>query len=264
MNNKKNIKHVENKIDSKQARFNCLNLKKYKWTNWIQFVCVIIAMATFGMICAGVVIDIVSSQPVADIVWWNCLQFFTQQSNLLVVILVLALWIAPKTKFFGNQTLIVFITSYITITLLIFNIILLPAKLNDGGFDSFGWAHNAFVHIINPLSCILFFFVWTSTNRNKIGKGYKCVPHGMVYPTIYISYAAILPFVSNHSVYDTFTNMNSKLPISVNGVDVYGSINNIVYFVAIWLAFIAVIALYWLFSFIMNKKSIQVNSSKSK
>ena len=66
----------------------------------------------------------------------------------------------------------------------------------------------------------------------------------MIYPCIYVLYACLLPFMSNHqySVYGAFTNLDPKLVID----GVAGSNSSLIYIFGALLGFVLVLSLYHL------------------
>lgn len=177
--------------------------------------------------------------------WIHFLQYFTNQSNFLVTFFVIYYFISPKSKVFYKNNLLIYTTAYIVVTFLVYNCILLPSDLPH---EALGWASSMFKHTINPLYMVGLFtmIVVFKKHDNRISKWYWSEIYGLIYPTIYVIYAVILPFISNYSVYGTMTNLNPDLII--NGVA--GSTFNLVYIFGVYIAFAIFIPLFW---FILNK-----------
>lgn len=102
----------------------------------------------------------------------NYLSFFTIQTNILV-----ALWFVFGTIFHNREgksdsrwfghCMTLGITTFITITGIIFNTMLLPAMYKDiHGF--YGWFTNVIEHMVCPLVAIIYFVFFMNRNKTAI------------------------------------------------------------------------------------------------
>lgn len=179
--------------------------------------------------------------------WWS---YFTVQSNFIVCIVGTMYWFKKdKNKF--NYSTILFSTSYITITMLIYCAILFPSDVFAGNlskWNTYSWIFNIFAHLIVPIeSIIFFFFIFKNNNTNFKNKNYfSTLGYGMIYPWAFIVYAMIIPFLSNYSVYGQFTSLN---PAVDNGGNLM-----LLFFILGAFLFFAFISLYFLYAKKQNEK----------
>lgn len=180
-------------------------------------------------------------------VWFNSFHYLTQQTNLFVVIFVLIFVFLPNLKIFKKNTFLIIVVAYITATLIGYNCILLPSNISDGSINSWSavdWTNTIFLHMINPIYTIsLFIFLLISKKDIDVLllDWWKILLIGSIYPTLYLSYAIFLPFVSDHSVYGSFTNLNINLEI--NGTP--GSLFNLIYIVLFYVLIIGLVLIYY-------------------
>ncbi len=191
--------------------------------------------------------------------WWG---FFTIQSNVLVFIYLILYWFNPTCKRLHGNFLI-YVISYISVTAGLYCGLLLPGSIEDAkSIQNFGnlfifWLTTVIQHIVIPLLMLIFYITYLFTSKgmfkHKKFEGYWiCVTLGMIYPFIYILYAALLPWMSNHqfSVYGQFTNLDTHCLIGGE----YGKVFNIIYFVGAAALFFILLNIYRLLLFSKKTK----------
>ncbi len=89
---------------------------------------------------------------------WVC--YFTTESNLFILISFIALWLRSdlenKKGTICSYNVTLAFCSYITITFLVYNLVLLPSKLPSNGLS---WFETIVLHMIAPLLYIFYFIV---------------------------------------------------------------------------------------------------------
>ncbi len=175
--------------------------------------------------------------------WLDSFHFFTIQSNILVFFYLSAKWMMPSWKIFNSNTLLIFILSYIIIVALGYNAVLLPDAINKGNTKSWSnlvWYHEALQHMIIPVLFLIYaIYIFHLSIYTKELKLTKSIGIGIIYPTMYLIYALILPFVSKTSVYGKFSNIN---------VDNGGAYTAFGFMIGFWIIFIIIISLFWSFN----------------
>lgn len=208
--------------------------KPNRWIHNVVFWGVIIEIITLGLIITSMITKTIEGTWGAAGIWFYSLTFFTQQSNILVAIFVITFFFKKDAKIFKNSYFLVFVTAYITITFIGFNFFLLPGGVAYAliNFTDDPVIHityntvisiftNIFAHEINPVFMVSLYILLvkkTEVRVLKTGKqAWKYVGFGLIYPIIYLTYAAVIPFLVDFSVYGPFTNLNPNLYWSNEG-----------------------------------------------
>ncbi len=198
--------------------------------------------------------------------WFDGLQFFTIQTNLMCYIYVIFKLMFPRAKMFKNDSILVCLIAYIVIVCLTYNFALLPFQSEKAKlWPARKWAKTIWEHIINPIVFVSTGFV--SMKKNKIVKNsnsdlMSTLKFGMIVPTIYLLYALFSPFLTTTSVYDWVTNCNPTLPNSFSHHP-FGAWYIIFFMIAYWFIFVGVITLNRYFRDLIYKKSIKSSSDST-
>lgn len=144
--------------------------------------------------------------------WFNSLQYFTNQTNLLCFAVALLFTINPSLKIFKHNSLLMFCAVYILVVGVIYNAALLPPKILNGSvanWSAMTWYENAIEHIFNPILFLVAVLFIVSNKRTY--KPTNLVSH-LFYGTItifpYLTFAMFSTLFSANSVYDSITNLN--------------------------------------------------------
>lgn len=201
---------------------------------------------TFFVIVANIVLQIVGTGVGSD--GWTALDKFTYQSNwLLLIYATFYVWF-PKHQFLRRGKFLIATTVYIFFTFVGYNAIL--TGMQGGYFDiktPHDMAFTVFEHVLAPL---LFFGcalgqMWLKPIKTT-SYLWTTLP-GMIYPTIYVIYAATIPFVLHEP--NAFYNVDHNGVATVNGeqpvYSVYGTATDTVnraamawpIIVVVWLVF---------------------------
>jgi hypothetical protein len=122
--------------------------------------------------------------------------FYTILSNLLMVICLTVILIAPKSawgRFFSRETVLTSVVLYITIVALIYNIILRSLWHTEGFFK----LANELLHVVDPLLFITYWFAFVP----KQGLKYRDVLPWLWFPFIYFIYVLIRGAISGDYPY---------------------------------------------------------------
>lgn len=183
--------------------------------------------------------------------WFNSLQFFTIQSNLFCLLILILFVINPNMKIFENRVLLIIATINISVVFFVYNCILLPNSIVTGeikNWDLQKYLSLAFNHIFNPITFVIFFIIFNTKYKNRIELKFKNYLIATIFlPTIYITYVICQPFVANTSVYGFASNLNQNVLTDLNTP---GNPINIIYIILIYLLFYGLSAIVY---FINNK-----------
>jgi len=122
--------------------------------------------------------------------------YYTILSNLLMVICLTVILIAPKSawgRFFSRETVLTSIALYITIVALIYNVILRSLWHMEGLFK----LANELLHVVDPLLFVIYWFAFVP----KAGLKYKDVLPWLWFPFIYFIYVLVRGAVSGDYPY---------------------------------------------------------------
>lgn len=144
--------------------------------------------------------------------WFNSLQYFTNQTNLLCFAVVLLFTIKPSLKIFKNNSLLMYCAVYILVVGLIYNAALLPPKISNGSvanWSAMTWYENTIEHILNPI--LFLTAVLLIVTHKRAYRPTNLVRHlfyGIVTIFPYLTFAMFSTLISANSVYDSITNLN--------------------------------------------------------
>lgn len=122
--------------------------------------------------------------------------YYTILSNLLMVICLTVILIAPKTawgRFFVKNTVLTSVALYITIVALIYNIALRNLWHLEGLFK----LANELLHVVNPVLFIIYWFAFVP----KTGLRHRSVLPWLWFPFIYFIYVLIRGAISGDYPY---------------------------------------------------------------
>lgn len=161
-------------------------------------------------------------------IWYSSLTYYTQQCNVLFIVVYFIYFFNQKSNFFKNKSLLCCIAAYATINLIIFNSwIIFNLFHNVIKFDYsqqkiliskkiLNTCQYIFLFEINPIFMISLFIVNAKLNifskQIKKKKIIKSFFYWIIYPFCYSIYMLIIPFLTcgvdcrNFSVYNNFTN----------------------------------------------------------
>lgn len=171
-------------------------------------------------------IDTVGNKPILDKVIEVLLsyRYFTMQSNLLVLLwLLLAVYYNSNAEKLHSimGSLKGAITSYITVTFIVFALILAPGYTPTG----FDWFHNFIVHYFMPIGFILDYFLFETKIYN-----WRWIPKWYIYPVIYLIFGIVYGIVTLDPIYPFF-NFDATEGIGWDGVTFFSIGLVIFYFV---------------------------------
>lgn len=149
------------------------------------------------------------------------ISFFTQQSNIIASLyLFFCFYFHFANHKFDNRSFLIqlFITCYISVTSIVFTIGLLPSIIRDSfTYDLKGWIFTIFLHYINPLIMLIYYFWMSGTFYYKIKIFTKKSLYKIyIYPIFYFIYAMIRGEIRHndwriHSLYDKVSLSNFDL-----------------------------------------------------
>lgn len=249
-------------FNKNQVRYKTTDFKHYTPCRWISFFILPIFAIWIAMFFAH---DYNLSGYYNNIwltLWMDWWGYFTIQSNVLVFIYLIWYWFNPTYKRLHGNFLI-YVMTYITVTAGLYSGLLLQGNIEDAkeianvGKLIVFWLTTVIQHMIVPFLMLIFYITYLFTTKemfnHKRFEGYWiCVLLGMIYPLIYVFYAALLPWMSNHhfSVYGQFTNLDGNCIIDGEAGKTY----NLIYFAGAIALFFALLNIYRLFLFSKNTK----------
>lgn len=159
----------------------------------------------------------------ASKIWYGILDRFTNQSNILLLIFVVFYVFFPKHSFMKNNGFLITCMVFIFFTFIGYNVVLVGIS-GYGGYSVanntssiIGFLSNLCMHILFPIYFIVFGFLHMFFNPMKEPKTFwKLLLLGMIYPTIYVIYVIVVPFIysgyasktgATYSVYGNATNV---------------------------------------------------------
>ena len=170
---------------------------------------------------------------------------FTIQSNLLLLFFSTLFYLKMDSKVFRNNTLLIWIMTYITITFTAYNFILLPAEFatSSNPLSPFQWFETILQHMLYPVLFVIYgFYIMHTRFYEKTSCIFRTITIGMIYPLIYLTFSTISPWLTAYSTYGSFTSTN---PLVSDG-----SLFSLVYLIGFTSLFAIIMALYWF----INKK----------
>ena len=203
---------------------------------------------------SNIVFDWTNGQTSLQGIFFGSWSKFTIQSNLLLLIFTTSFYAKMDSKIFKNNTLLIWIMTYITITFLGYNVVLLPAefKTSSNPLTPYEWFETILQHMLYPFLFVIYgFYIICNRFYEKNSRQSKTIMLGMIYPLIYLGFSLICPWVIAYSTYGSFTSTN---PLVSNG-----SPSSLLYIIGFALLFVIIMSLYW---FINKKTSNKETSNK--
>ncbi|ASP28493.1 hypothetical protein SCORR_v1c07210 [Spiroplasma corruscae] len=201
--------------------------------------------------------------------------FFTFQSNGIVgaYFLVRVIFYDNQIRFCKNKTLLLFVTSYITVTFITYVCVLFPATLKNG-YDTrvIDWIYSVFMHVVVPISTITYMFMNIDLSDITLKKYFRSYFAGyLIYPWVYTIYLMFRVFIFLND--DRFSSIPFEIvypyaPVSNktfdfdnggNFNDVFGNVlftffSIFLLFIVVHILFISVNIIYILIIWKINKK----------
>ena len=201
---------------------------------------------------SNIVFDWTTGQTSLQGIFFGSWSKFTIQSNLLLLIFTTSFYAKMDSKIFKNNTLLIWIMTYITITFLGYNVVLLPAefKTSSNPLTPYEWFETILQHMLYPFLFVIYgFYIICNRFYEKNSCAFKTIMLGMIYPVIYLGFSSICPWVIAYSTYGSFTSTN---PLVSNG-----SLGSLAYIIGFTFLFAVIMAIYWF----VNKK---ISNNKKK
>ena len=235
--------------------------KKPKWLHWYQIAGLCIIPIVLMFIVWAIVYKVQLEGDFSEI-WFGSLNFFSQQSNFIVMSFMILYFFIPNNKMFRNNSFFLISVSYITITSFMFNVLLVPIGFALGIAqtvlaDPIPVINTLMLHCVMPIYFILFFIFCykTKTISYRYEKNYwKYILYGSIYIVCYLFYVFIVPFCTDRVIYTQYSNCNPNMYVVEKGGETgaYGNPLYIFIFIAVYLVFVLSMSSYWL---IMRRKA---------
>lgn len=189
--------------------------------------------------------------------WFSSFNFFTIQTNAMVLIFTTVLLLFPSLKIFKNNNLQISIAVYIFVVGFAWNTILLPTDISSGATSSmstYDWISTSWFHIVVPITFVITSLILIFKQPYKTSTPFSNIfKLGLVYPLMYLTFVAIVPFTAGISIYGTYTNPN---PLLMNASGSYGNPIYFLLIVGFLLVFLVVISILWFLDNKINSKRI--------
>ncbi|WP_052663476.1 DUF1600 domain-containing protein [[Mycoplasma] testudinis] len=168
---------------------------------------------------------------------WTVFDKFTNQSNVLLLIFAIFIVFFPKHQFLKNNKFLLATMVYIWFTFFGYNIVL---SATGGAYGiiatQYDLAVSIWQHVITDILFLVLGFLKMFWDPNSRLKSYwTTMLPGMIYPSLYLIYAASIPVVFNHLNHDNFIDSNNflaaiheKNPNFIPVYSVYGSATDVV------------------------------------
>ena len=241
-----------------------------KWLYYYQITGLALIPIVLMFVIWAMVWKVQFTNNIAEI-WWGSLNYFSQQSNFIVMIFIIIFFFWPKSRILKDNTFFLIAVAYISITGFIFNIILMPVGFAVGIAQTMVLAYWATIvstlmlHMVMPIYFILFYvFCYKTKAIDKVWekKYWKYILKGSIYPICFLFYVFIVPFITDRWVYTHFSNCNPNLiGYEPTGQAVFGDnvtsgpyTGNPLYvfiFFGVYLVVVLSLSMYWL---LMQKK----------
>ncbi len=139
--------------------------------------------------------------------------YFTEISNIATFVFVFLLLLTGHRFFFKNNSFLLAIISYISITGIAFNLALgFTITFYYTPFDNtFDTVKSVWFHIVNPITFVIYGSYVLFISKQKMNKNYSFFVYSSILPTIYAFYVYSLPFFTNVSIYGFATNLNKNI-----------------------------------------------------
>lgn len=178
--------------------------------------------------------------------WFNSMQYFTIQTNLLCYLTLLCFVVKPSWRLFKSRTVFISTATYLLIVGVTYDFVLFPSHIASGAvshWTAYEWGTNVFEHLIDPLAYCGCSIALLAQNKKGMPRDYlTTVKFGLIIPTVYLTYALCNTFVSDQSVYGWFTNCNPSVYTSTKS---HGEPYYCLFIIFYWLVFLGVITGIW-------------------
>lgn len=176
--------------------------------------------------------------------WFDSLQYFTIETNLLCYLVLVIYVFNPQWKIFKYNDVLIALGAYIIVVSLTFNFGILPFNF-EKSYKPYPYkiARTVFEHIINPIMYVLTFVFIFKTQGRFYNDYLTTLKYSLIVPAIYGVYVLITPLMCGTSVYSSMTNTNPDLVIGHAGHG--GSYWMFLIYPAFVLIFTAIITLLW-------------------
>ena len=139
-------------------------------------------------------------QGVLGRLWFGCLQYFTNQSNLLLLVFFVLFLLFYSKKLFNNNVYLVYTSTYIGIVFTVFWFILTPLAIffNEVNYNKYKIIEYGLFHFLSPIYFFIFvicYYHFSETSQRLKLKYGKHILLGMIYPCIYATYLVTINFV---------------------------------------------------------------------
>lgn len=174
--------------------------------------------------------------------------FFTIQSNLLCVLYFWGLsiwpWLEGKKKIFSHNMNLA-IAVYITVTFIVYNLVLLPVAQPT---NAWGWIFTAWAHMLQPILFVLYFLLYSPVSKPTTywRTSFRVFPKVLIYPLAWLAFTIIRGFLIK---WKNFIAFHYHLP---NGFQYFSyfflDLTSYEYGIPGWVWFIiSFIVLFWIF-----------------
>lgn len=209
--------------------------KAFDIPRWTFFGCLFLFTLGFGLIINDFVVALMKNDYNDNA--WTAIDKFTTQSNMLLFFFTVIYVFFPNHQLLRKNKFLICTMAYIFFTFFGYNFILTFTEgkfLDDGTFvsgtyngSSLAIFSSSITHALSPIAFIAAGFTKMYFDKNlQLDKFVKTVLPGMIYPTLYATYTASIPFVFNthnpektYSIYgiatDTLNNPTIAWPIIV-------------------------------------------------
>lgn len=233
----------------------------YKWGTWRRYLLlgmliVILPVAVFVFLP-----DAEAARPHNENIWFYSFNYFTIQTNLMILFFTTTSFFFPGLKVFKNNNLQIVVTIYIFIVGAAWNGLLLPDNIRSGKAAALGiakWVITCWYHILNPIVFItgsmILIFKQPFKKSTSFANIFKL---GGVYPLMYLTFVAIVPFTAGVSIYGKFTNVNPSLNLGTVDNPIWGSYANFAIVIGFWFIFMFFIWLVWFIDKKVNTNKIE-------
>ncbi|MEG2245800.1 MAG: DUF1600 domain-containing protein [Malacoplasma sp.] len=237
--------------------------EKYKWGSWRRSLILCLWIVLLPACVFFFYKDGAESIPPdhTSNLWFSSFNYFTIQTNAMILLFTTILLFFPGLKIFKNNNLQITITVYIFIVGFAWNAILLPSDISSGKvhtMNAYEWVSTSWFHIVNPIVFVVTSLVLIFKQPYKMSTSFSTIfKLAMVYPTMYLIFVAIIPFTAGVSIYGTFTNPNPLLGLTnSNGETTFGNSAYFALIIGFDFVFLLLISLIWFLDKKINSKKI--------
>lgn len=162
------------------------------------------------------------------ILWFDFLQQFTQQTNLLLIIFYFLFIFFFRTKIFNSNKFLIFTAAYIFLVFVVAWFILTPVYIFNSisKADIFDTISTMLVHLVTPIFFVVFAcntMTYLGANKRLGIKYFKYCSISFIYPLIYFTYLIVINFIPLPTHFFKFAD---RLPEGHNFISVYSILTN--------------------------------------